>query len=64
MADSVRPREALTLKHQANLGEQVDEVEMEAGAELTVLREFDHHYLVKDADGRLFNVRKDLVEEG
>jgi hypothetical protein len=64
VADTVRPKEACTLKHQANLGEQVDEVELEAGEELVVLREWDHHYLVKNRDGKLFNVRKELVEQG
>lgn len=60
--ESVKMKEACTLKAQANLSEEIEEVEFEAGAELTVLAEWESHYLVKDPDGKLFNVGKDLVE--
>ena len=52
---------ALTLRHQANLGEDVVEVAFEAGAEITLLQEWEQHCLVKDSEGRLFNVPKDAV---
>ena len=62
MPDSVQTKEALTLKAHANLGEEVEDVEFSAGEELTVLKEWDHHYLVRNADGKLFNVRKELLK--
>jgi hypothetical protein len=55
-------KEACTLRAQANLGEEVEEVELPAGEELTVLKEWENHYLVKNDDGKLFNVEKRLVE--
>jgi hypothetical protein len=55
-------KKAGTLKHQPNLGEEVEDVEIDAGEELTVLQEWESFYLVKNSDGRLFNVEKDLVE--
>jgi hypothetical protein len=61
LPDTVTLREACTLKAQANLGEDVEEIEFDAGEELTVLKEWEHHYLVKNADGKLFNVEKRLV---
>ena len=64
MPDSVQLKEAVTLKAQANLGEEVEDVECAAGDELTVLKEWAHHYLVRDNDGKLFNVRKDLIQSG
>ena len=61
MPDTVTLREACTLKAQANLGEDVEEIEFDAGEELSVLKEWESHYLVKNADGKLFNVEKRLV---
>jgi hypothetical protein len=55
-------RQATTLKHQSNLGEGVEEVAFEAGEEVTVLKEWESHYLVKNGKGQLFNVPKDRVE--
>ncbi len=52
---------AITLKHQPNLGEDVSEVEFSEGSEVTVLKEWENHILVKDADGRVFNAPKDSV---
>ncbi len=63
MADTIRIKETVTLKAQANLGEEVEDFEFEAGAELAVLQEFKMAWLVKDDDGRLFNVKKELAEE-
>jgi hypothetical protein len=61
MPDSVQLKEAITLKAQANLGEEIEDVEFAEGDELVVLKEWKDHYLVKDPDGKLFNVRKELV---
>ena len=62
MAGTVKAKEACTLKHQANLGEDIEEVECQAGEELTVLQEWEQSYLVKNDDGKLFNVSKQIVE--
>ena len=58
MASITKP---LTLKHQSNLSEDVEEVSFGAGDAVTVLKEWDRSYLVKNDDGKLFNVPKDAV---
>ncbi len=63
MADSIRIKAPVTLKAQANLGEEVEDFEFAAGAELAVLQEFETAWLVKNDDGQLFNVKKELAEE-
>jgi hypothetical protein len=55
-------RQATTLKHQSNLGEGVEDVAFEAGEEVTVLKQWENHYLVKNGKGQLFNVPKDQLE--
>jgi hypothetical protein len=62
VAGTVKAKETCTLKHQANLGEDVGDVEVQAGAELTVLQEWELSYLVKNDEGQLFNVSKKAVE--
>jgi hypothetical protein len=52
---------ALTLKHQSNLSEDVEEVSFASGDEVSVLKEWERFYLVKNEDGKLFNVPKDAV---
>jgi hypothetical protein len=51
-----------TLKHRSNLGEGTEEVSFAAGESVTILKEWQSHYLVKNGAGQLFNVAKDLVE--
>jgi hypothetical protein len=63
LAGSVTFKESCTLKHQANLGEDVEEVEFEAGEEISLLQDWERSCLVKSNDGKLFNVRKDLLEK-
>ena len=58
MASITKP---LTLKHQSNLSEDVEEVSFAPGDEVTVLKEWNGFYLVKNDDGKLFNVPKDAV---
>ncbi|MCG8591375.1 MAG: hypothetical protein MJE66_18935 [Proteobacteria bacterium] len=55
-------KQAATFKHQPNLGEDVEEIAFEAGEEITILREWDNHYLAKNAAGQLFNIPKEAVE--
>ena len=62
MADSIRIKSAVTLKHQANLGEDLEDVELAAGDELSVLQEWESAWLAKTSDGKLFNVKKELAE--
>ncbi|MEN8160366.1 MAG: hypothetical protein ABFS41_09880 [Myxococcota bacterium] len=54
-------KQATTFKHQSNLGEGVEDVAFAGGEEVTVLKEFESHYLVKNAQGQLFNVPKESV---
>ena len=54
--------QATVLKHQSNLGEGVAEVAFRAGEEVTILKEWQHSYLVKNAAGKVFNVPKELVQ--
>ena len=63
MSNTIKFKQATTLKHHSNLGEEVEDIQFEAGQDLTVLKEWENAYLVKDEDGKLFNVKKDLVEE-
>jgi hypothetical protein len=55
-------RQATKLKHQSNLGEGVEEDAFAAGEEVTVLKEWETRYLVKNAKGQLFHVPKELIE--
>ena len=55
-------RQAMTLQHQANLGEGAEAIAFEAGEEVTVLKEWETRYLIKNAKGQLFNVPKDQIE--
>ncbi len=55
-------KQDVTLRHQANLGEDVQDVRFEAGATVEVLQEWEKHWLVKDGEGRVFNVPKDAIE--
>ena len=57
-----RVKQATVLKHQSNTGEGACDIAFEAGEEVTVLKEWQQSYLVKNAAGQLFNVPKDLVE--
>ncbi|HYB13519.1 MAG TPA: hypothetical protein VEG67_08605 [Myxococcota bacterium] len=55
-------KRAVTLKHQGNLGEAVEEVSFEAGEEVTVLKEFADRCLFKKSTGQMFTAPKDLLE--
>ncbi len=55
--------EQVTLGHQANLGEDIEQVEFQPGDEVTVLKEWEDRVLAKDAEGRLFNIPKRLIAD-
>ena len=60
-----RIKQAATLLHRPNLGEEATGVHFEVGDALEILEEWESHYLCRrsdDPDGRLFNIRKDLVD--
>ena len=63
MSNTIKLKQATTLKHHSNIGEEVEDIQFEAGQDLTVLKEWEKAYLVKDDDGKLFNVKKELVDE-
>ena len=63
MAERIRLKGSVTLRHQANLGEDVSEVAFEEGNELQVLQTYRNAWLVKDEENRLFNIKKELAEE-
>ena len=54
-------KRAIVLKHRANLGEGAEDVHLEAGESVTILKEWQQSYLVKNAAGQLVPVPKDLV---
>jgi hypothetical protein len=54
----------VTLKHRPNLGEEPKSYAFSAGSEVEILQEWSEHYLVRNADGLVFNVRKECVEAG
>jgi hypothetical protein len=54
-------KQAIELKHRSNLGEGVEDVGFELGESVTLLKEWQASYLVKNAAGQLFNVKKELV---
>ena len=63
MSETIKLKAATTLKHQSNLGDEIEEIPFDAGQNFSVLKEWDSAYLVKDAEGKLFNVKKELAEE-
>ena len=54
----------VTLGHRAQTSSQVSQVSLPAGEQVTIIREFQHHYLVKTGDGRIYNVKKEFVDAG
>lgn len=63
LADTIRIKDTITLKSQANLGEDIVESEFEAGTELPALHTFELGWLVKDDEGKLFHIKKEWAEE-
>jgi hypothetical protein len=55
-------KKAITLKHQANLGEEPEEVAFSEGDEVTVLNEWEDSSLCKSEDGLHFNIPKGHLE--
>jgi len=55
-------KQDVTLQHQSNLSQEVEEVSLAAGETVTVLKEWKDRVLCKTADGKHLNVPKELVE--
>lgn len=53
----------VTLKLQTTQGGDLEEKRFQAGDEVHVAKEWLHHYLVRDADGHYYNVKKELIEK-
>jgi hypothetical protein len=55
-------KKAITLKHQANLGEEPEDVAFSEGDEVTVLNEWEDYFLCKNEDGMYFNIPKTQLD--
>jgi hypothetical protein len=55
-------KKAITLKHQANLGEDPEDVAFAEGDEVTVLSEWEGSSLCKSEDGKHFNIPKSHLD--
>ena len=55
-------RTAVTLNHQPNLDTEVGPVKFAAGETVTILKEWTDRYFIKNVDGLVFNVPKEMVE--
>jgi hypothetical protein len=55
-------KEAFKALHQANTGEDPEELEFDEGEEVEIISEFQYHYLVRKGSGEVFNVPKDKIE--
>lgn len=53
---------ATVLKHATTKDDTPEEVSFEEGTEVTVMKEWERHYLIQDSEGKLFNVKKDLID--
>jgi hypothetical protein len=57
-----RIRSSVRLKHRPNMASGVVEVELAQGEEVTILNEWRDRYFIKNSDGLLFNIPKELVD--
>ncbi len=58
-----RIKHDISLGHRPNLGDDVSQVELRAGDEVSVLKVWQDRVLAKDAEGRLFNIPSEALEE-
>lgn len=54
----------VTLLHRLQKSAEPAEVRLAAGDQVRILREWDQFYLVKIADGKVFNIQKAYVDPG
>ncbi len=57
-------KQDVSLGHAATTAASVQKITLAAGTPVEILKEWKEHYLVKTAEGKLFNVRKEFVDAG
>lgn len=55
-------KQDVTVGYSPTKASGVTQVSLSAGDPVTVVKEWAEHYLIKTSDGKLFNVKKELVE--
>lgn len=56
-------KEDISLKYQTTTDSDVEEASFSAGQEVTLVQTWADYYLIKDDDGRYYNIPKDKLEE-
>jgi len=56
--------QSVALQHRPNLGEEPETVEFSEGDKVTILKEWNDHYLCKSDGGQIFNVPKAYLSVG
>ena len=54
----------ITLKHCLTKSDEPEEVELAGGDEVSIIKEWEDHFLVRAGDGKVFNVKKEFVDAG
>lgn len=52
----------ITVLHHLQKSAEPTEVRLTAGVEVSIVREWARHYLIKTADGKVFNIQKEYVD--
>ena len=52
----------VTLLHRLQKSEEPVDVRLSSGDQIMILREWEHHYLIKISDGKVFNILKEYVD--
>lgn len=55
-------RDAVTLKHSLQKSVDAVEVPLSPGDPVSIIKEWQNHYLIKTADGKVFNILKQHVD--
>ena len=55
-------RQNVTLGHAPTKATGVGEITLAAGTKVTIVKEWKNHFLVKTAEGKLFNVAREMVD--
>ena len=52
----------VTLLHRLQKSSDATEIHLRTGDQVTILKEWAEHYLIKTPDGKVFNVRKENID--
>jgi len=52
----------VTLLHRLQKSAEPLEVALAAGDQVSIMKEWEHHYLIRIADGKVFNIKKEYVD--